>query len=89
MKNGIKYWCGQIGITVSEKRERMTKLCGFVTPEIKVLLGDKKQVHVFAGIKLIEEEEDKTKDLNSFSSSKVETPSVDPLHSAFNRAVCD
>lgn len=89
IKNGIKYWCGQIGITVAEKRERMTKLCGFVTPEIQALLGDKKQVHVFAGIKLIDEEENKAKGLDAFSSSKPETNINSSLQDAFNKALCD
>jgi putative DNA primase/helicase len=88
IKNGLKYWCGQIGITVTEKRERMKKLCGFVTPEIKSILGDSKQVRVFTGIKLMENEEEDAKGLNTFANA-THTEEKTSVLDDFKNALCD
>jgi putative DNA primase/helicase len=86
LKNGLKFWCGQIGIQTTEKRERLDKLLGFeLDAEFKKSLG--KQVRVFTGIKLIQEIEDPKESLAPFTSDVKPTTDLstdDAFDSAFN-----
>jgi phage/plasmid-associated DNA primase len=88
IKNGLKYWCNQIGITVAEKRERVSTICGFMTPEIKAVIGDAQRVKVFTGIKLMENEEiEEEKGLSAFTDA---TPAVkESVLDDFKNALCD
>lgn len=51
IKNGVKYWCGEVGIRTEQSRVRIDKILGFGYNEFKDILG--KQPHVFTGIKII------------------------------------
>jgi len=88
IKNGLKYWCAQVGIVVAEKKIRTNKLCGFVTPEIMAMLGDKKQIHTFTGIKLMENEEGEEKGLDTFANATPTEEKTSVLDD-FKNALCD
>jgi putative DNA primase/helicase len=90
IKNGLKYWCNQISITVTEKREQVNKLCGFITPEIKAMFGDAKRIRVFTGIKLIESETAEEKGLNAFIDvTPVANGKDNSVLADFKNALCD
>lgn len=89
LKNGLKYWCSQIGIQTSEKREYAEKLLGFeLTKDLKERLG--RRPHVFTGIKLtvdIEGSQKKLDFIKEKDTTKI-TAEKTELESDFEKAFC-
>ncbi len=72
IKNGIKFWCKDIGIFVEEKRVRISKIVGANVYDKTTVEKLGKQVRIFTGIKLIETEceEPITTEINKIENYK-------------------
>lgn len=87
LKNGLKYWCSQIGIQTSEKREYAEKILGFdLNDSLKEKLG--KRPHVFTGIKLIKDTDEPQQKVTP-EPVKPEVNEQISNEEAFNSAFCD
>lgn len=75
IKNGIKYWCKDIGIFVEEKRMRIGKVVDVNTCDQGTMQKLGKQVRVFTGIKLMNDAEPEHKDIRNNNSCIVKDSS--------------
>lgn len=67
IKTGVKRYCGEVGVYVSEKRERSDKLLGFDVPaELKEKIGT--YPHVLCGIKVKGDGDDEFHEENNETS---------------------